>query len=229
MKVIGITGGIGAGKSTVLHILEQEWNAFVLEADKVGHQVMEPGGCCYEAVVRLFGEQVIKNDKTIDRKKVSDVVFHVAEKRDALNQVIHPAVKKEIRERLAQEQENGRTLSVVEAALLLEDHYQEICDEIALVNKGKIVLSGNVGEVKSRFRTGLYELQTTSATPLADTAAFTVEDRLNHGGLQVYRLRKADGISNSDLVSLLAQQVEVRSFAEQLPSMNDIFIKTVDS
>ena len=130
MKVIGITGGIGAGKSTVLHILEQEWNAFVLEADKVGHQVMEPGGCCYEAVVRLFGEQVIKNDKTIDRKKVSDVVFHVAEKRDALNQVIHPAVKKEIRERLAQEQENGRTLSVVEAALLLEDHYQEICDEI---------------------------------------------------------------------------------------------------
>ena len=106
---------------------------------------------------------------------------------------------------------------------------EEICDEIALVNKGKIVLSGNVGEVKSRFRTGLYELQTTSATPLADTAAFTVEDRLNHGGLQVYRLRKADGISNSDLVSLLAQQVEVRSFAEQLPSMNDIFIKTVDS
>ena len=94
MKVIGITGGIGAGKSTVLHILEQEWNAFVLEADKVGHQVMEPGGCCYEAVIRLFGEQVIKNDKTIDRKKVSDVVFHVAEKRDALNQVIHPAVKK---------------------------------------------------------------------------------------------------------------------------------------
>lgn len=106
---------------------------------------------------------------------------------------------------------------------------EEICDEIALVNKGRIVLSGNVGEVKSRFRTGLYELQTTSAVQLANTAAFSVEDRLEHGGLQVYRLRKADGISNSDLVSLLAQQVEIRSFAEQLPSMNDIFIKTVES
>jgi len=130
LKVIGITGGIGAGKSTILRILEEEWNAFVLEADKVGHQVMEPGGCCYDAVIRLFGEQIIKSDKTIDRRKVSDVVFHVAEKRDALNQVIHPAVKKEIRERLAKEEKTGRKLSVVEAALLLEDHYEEICDEI---------------------------------------------------------------------------------------------------
>ena len=106
---------------------------------------------------------------------------------------------------------------------------EEICDEIALVNKGRIVLSGNVGEVKSRFRTGLYELQTTSTAQLADTSAFTIEDRLEYSGLQLYRLRKADDISNSDLVSLLAQQVEIRSFAEQLPSMNDIFIKTVES
>ena len=104
---------------------------------------------------------------------------------------------------------------------------EEICDEIALVNKGKIVLSGNVGEVKSRFKTGLYELQTTSETLLADCEAYTVVEQRKQSGLQIYCLRKADDISNSDLISLLANQVEIRSFAEQLPSMNDIFIKTV--
>ena len=72
MKIIGITGGVGAGKSTVLDHLEKQYNACVLQADKIGHLVMEPGSICYGQVIALFGKQIIKNDKTIDRKMVSD-------------------------------------------------------------------------------------------------------------------------------------------------------------
>ena len=75
MKILGITGGVGAGKSTVLDFLKEKYHAYVIQADLVGHLVMEPDGSCYDRVVALFGKQVIKNDKTIDRKMVSDVVF----------------------------------------------------------------------------------------------------------------------------------------------------------
>ena len=81
MKTIGVTGGIGAGKSTVLSILAEEYGAFVIQADLIGHEVMMPGGSCYDEVIGLFGTQVLKDDKTIDRRKVSDVVFHEVEMR----------------------------------------------------------------------------------------------------------------------------------------------------
>ena len=75
MITIGITGGVGAGKSTVLDFLEEKYQAYVMKADEIGHLVMEPGQSCYEPVIALFGRQIIKNDKTIDRRQVSDVVF----------------------------------------------------------------------------------------------------------------------------------------------------------
>jgi dephospho-CoA kinase len=133
-KIIGLTGGVGAGKSTVLSILEQECGAFVLQADQVGHLVMEPGGSCYEPVIRLFGKEIIKKDKTIDRRMVSDVVFSHADKREQLNAIIHPAVKRHILACLKEQKEAGRPICVVEAALLLEDHYQDFCDQIWYVH-----------------------------------------------------------------------------------------------
>ncbi len=130
MKILGITGGIGSGKSTVLSILREKYDAFVIEADKVGHQVMEPGGPCYEPVIGLFGKEIIKDDLSIDRSKVSDVVFQVAEKRELLNGIIHPAVKRRILEMIREQEALGRKMVVVEAALLLEDNYQEFCSEV---------------------------------------------------------------------------------------------------
>lgn len=134
MRTIGITGGVGAGKSTVLAFLEKECGAFVIQADKVGHLVMEPGEECYEPVIRLFGKEIIKNDKTIDRKMVSDVVFVQPEKLEKLNAIIHPAVKRYIRRSLEEQRERRRELCIVEAALLLEDNYQDFCDEVWYVH-----------------------------------------------------------------------------------------------
>ena len=130
MITIGITGGVGAGKSTVLDFLEERYQAYVMKADEIGHLVMEPGQACYEPVTALFGKQVIKEDKTIDRRQVSDVVFSHPEMLEKLNQIIHPAVKQYIREQLLLKKQQGQKVCVVEAALLLEDHYDAFCDKV---------------------------------------------------------------------------------------------------
>ena len=101
-----------------------------MKADEIGHLVMEPGQSCYEPVIALFGKQVIKNDKTIDRRLVSDVVFSHPDMLGKLNHIIHPAVKEYIRRQLALKKEEGQRICVVEAALLLEDHYEEFCDTV---------------------------------------------------------------------------------------------------
>ena len=114
MITIGITGGVGAGKSTVLDFLEEKYQAYVMKADEIGHLVMEPGQSCYEPVIALFGRQIIKNDKTIDRRQVSDVVFSHPELLEKLNQIIHPAVKQYIREQLAVKRQQGQKICVPE-------------------------------------------------------------------------------------------------------------------
>ena len=130
MKIIGLTGGVGAGKSTVLRCLETDWSAYTIQADQVGHRIIEPGERCYDRMTELFGKQIIKNDKTIDRRMVSDVVFGNEEMRRKLNSLLHPAIKAYILEKLEEEQKAGRKIAVVEAALLLEDHYDAFCDKI---------------------------------------------------------------------------------------------------
>ena len=130
MITIGITGGVGAGKSTVLDFLAEKYQAYVMKTDEIGHLVMEPGQECYEPVIALFGKQIIKDDKTIDRRQVSDVVFSHPDMLERLNEIIHPAVKRYIRRQLELKRQQGQKICVVEAALLLEDHYQEFCDTI---------------------------------------------------------------------------------------------------
>ena len=134
MKILGITGGVGAGKSTVLDFLKEKYHAYVIQADLVGHLVLEPDGSCYDRVVALFGKQVIKNDKTIDRKAVSDVVFGNEEKLKKLNGIIHPAVRQSVLEEIQLQKEKKTAIVVVEAALLLEEHYEKFCDKVWYVH-----------------------------------------------------------------------------------------------
>lgn len=134
MKIIGITGGVGAGKSTVLDYLSTHHNAYVIQADKIGHLVMEPGGLCYDQVIALFGEQIIKKDKTIDRRIVSDIVFGNELMRQSLESIIHPAVKSYILNSIEEQRQNGCSLLIVEAALLLDEHYDSFCDKVWCVH-----------------------------------------------------------------------------------------------
>lgn len=131
MYVFGITGGVGAGKSTVLRLLQEHFQAFVIMADDVGRAVMEPGQKGYNQILDVFGENVVSADGTLDREKLAAIIFHASNKRLALNSIVHPLVKKQITEDIAQLRIEGRYDYVfVEAALLIEDHYDVLCDEL---------------------------------------------------------------------------------------------------
>ena len=134
--ILGITGGVGCGKSTVLDILEKDYGAYVIQADIVAHELMQPGQTSYKAIVEHFGQEILDTDGYIDRKALGSIVFADEEKLALLNSLTHPAVKEEIRRRIIKSQ--NRFL-VIEAALLLEDHYDEICDEIWYVYADKEV------------------------------------------------------------------------------------------
>ena len=105
---------------------------------------------------------------------------------------------------------------------------EEICDNIALINHSKVVLRGDVADVKSRFRTGIYELTTTRGSLHENPDVFQILSEEQVGGVIRYQLKKNESLSNSELIAQLAQQVEIRTFNEQMPSMHDIFIQTVE-
>ena len=132
MKFIGITGGVGAGKSEILHYLETKDGVKVMLADEIAHELMLPGTECYQKLKDMFSDEDIWNeDGSFDRKKLATVIFSDEKKRDALNGIVHPAVKKYIRTVADTERENGvLKILVLEAALLIEEHYDEICDEL---------------------------------------------------------------------------------------------------
>lgn len=130
MKTIGITGGVGAGKSTVLGFLETAFRAVVCEADKVAHMLQEPGEVCYEGIIEEFGCSILAKDGKIDREKLGSIVFLDEKKLQRLNRIIHPQVKAYIRKKKEEEKVAGTQIFVIEAALLIEDHYEEICDEL---------------------------------------------------------------------------------------------------
>ena len=131
MKVLGITGGVGAGKSTILAYLNRRYHARIIEADKVGHFLMEPGQKVYYHIVETFGSGILRGDQSIDRQKLGKLVFDDQEKLVKLNSLVHPAVKEYIASEIEKERKEGKVPFVaVEAALLIEDHYDTICDEL---------------------------------------------------------------------------------------------------
>lgn len=131
MKIIGITGGVGSGKSTILDLLKNHFNAFIIKADDVAKQTMDVGNTGYQKVVEVFGETILNEDQSINRGKLAELVFHNRNKLIVLNSIIHPLVKKLITEQIGQLKcEEKYDYVFIEAALLIEDHYDIICDEL---------------------------------------------------------------------------------------------------
>ncbi len=131
MKVIGITGGVGCGKSTVLKYIKDNYNVKVIYADDVAKELMSKDNIAYQRIVEIFGDDILQSDLEIDRKKLSLVVFNNPNKLSVLNSIVHPLVKKYIIEDIVKEKCLERYDYVfVEAALLIEDHYDIICDEL---------------------------------------------------------------------------------------------------
>ena len=132
MKFIGITGGVGAGKSAVLDYLANRPGVRVMLADEIAHELMEPGTDCYEQIRQAFPEHdIYKEDGQFDRIKLAKVIFSDENKRGRMNGIVHPAVKAYVIAEPKRERQEGKlALLVLEAALLIEEHYDEICDEL---------------------------------------------------------------------------------------------------
>ncbi len=130
MIVIGITGGAGAGKSLVLEYLSRRHKAVVCQADLIARKLQEPGGECYAEIVREFGEGILLGDGALDRRKLADLIFSDPDARRRINKIVHPAVKRRIQAMAEEERRKNTFCFVIESALLLDDGYDAICDEI---------------------------------------------------------------------------------------------------
>ena len=132
MYVIGITGGVGSGKSYAAHRLQEKLGATLLIADELGHVVMEPGRSAYCQIVEHFGQNIVSSDGSIDRAALAEIVFSDVRARDWLNQVIHPAVIEYIRDTIRQNRTRSGIL-LIETALMYETGCDRLCDEVWLV------------------------------------------------------------------------------------------------
>lgn len=135
-----------------------------------------------------------------------------------------PVNAEQLKQEILQLKEKGHTI-------IFSTHnmasVEEICDDIALINHSEVVLQGDMRQVKEANRTGLYELQTPDTLAEDGSQPFAIVSDSERGGLHSYLLKKRDDITGSQLIAFLADKTDVRSFAEQIPSMNDIFLKII--
>jgi dephospho-CoA kinase len=131
MLLIGITGGVGAGKSEILKYIKEHYRCRIYMADDIAHLVKQPGEECYDALLELLGRDIVDGTGQINKKKMAELIFKDDELLSKVNAIVHPAVKKYILERISEAEADGDAeLFFVEAALLIEAGYRSILDEI---------------------------------------------------------------------------------------------------
>jgi dephospho-CoA kinase len=129
MVVIGLTGGFGSGKSTVAGML-RELGARVIDADKVAHQLYQPGTPAFDEIVRAFGREIVRENGQLDRKKLGRRVFGDPRALKRLNAILHPRISHQVKETLEGWSREGVKVAVVEAALLLEAGWGPMVDQV---------------------------------------------------------------------------------------------------
>ena len=156
MLVIGLTGGIGTGKSLVSRMLE-EHGATIIDADLVGHEAYTPHTETWQVVVDTFGD-VLAEDGQIDRRKLGAIVFSDPKQLEKLNAIMHPRMYKMIEERIQGHQAGGAETIVVEAAILIEAKWTPLVDEVWVTTApedhviDRIKGRNNMGEDAARAR-----------------------------------------------------------------------------
>ncbi len=140
MKVIGITGGVGAGKSEVLTFLSKHYNCRVIMADKAAHQLEEPEGRCFEPLISLLGADILTSEGRIDRQKMAAKIFSDAALLKKVNAIVHPAVKAYLVEQIARERAVKEIdYLFIEAALLIEEGYGAVVDALWYIHADESV------------------------------------------------------------------------------------------
>ncbi len=131
MKIIGITGGVGCGKSEIIKYIQKNYNCYTVFADDVAKELQKKGQVCYDKIVKLLGEDILGLDLEIDKVKMAEKIFAKEEVLLQVNAIIHPAVEEYVLEKMDYfRQENKVDFFLLEAALLIECGYNRHVDEM---------------------------------------------------------------------------------------------------
>ncbi len=175
MKIIGLTGGIGSGKSTVSRFLA-ELGAIILDADKVGHEALKPGSEVREHVVNEFGKSMVTASGDIDRTKLGELVFNNPAARSRLNQIMHPPMYKMVKTQLEKYRQQGADEVVLEVPLLIEAGWNSLVNEVWVTVASEATVLNRIRE-----RTGLSEQEARARI----NAQLSNEERIKHADVVI--------------------------------------------
>ena len=175
MLVIGVTGGIGSGKSEVARLLAG-FGANLISADQVGHEAYTRQSEAWVAVVEAFGEGVLQASGDIDRQKLGAVVFSDPSEMDRLNKIMHPRMANIVEKKIDSFRDNGSEVVIVEAAVLFEAGWERLVDEVWMVSAPVEMI---VDRLKSRNGLSSYEARQRI------TSQMSTEERLKRSDVEV--------------------------------------------
>jgi dephospho-CoA kinase len=156
MKIIGLTGGIASGKSTVASLLKK-LGAEVMDADRLGHEIYLPGAPAYIDVVKEFSRDILNADGTINRAKLGKLVFTNPQALDSLNRITHPRITALCKQKIEENRAKNTKVMVVEATLLVEDGWKPLVDEVWTV-----AVSPQIAVQRLKIRSGYSESEALS-------------------------------------------------------------------
>lgn len=137
MLIVGLTGGVASGKSLVSQVWKEE-GAYLIDADRIAREVVQPRTPAWKAVVKAFGKEILQEDGSIHRKKLATRVYSNPVERDLLNRILHPRIKREIDRRIRGiGQKGANAIVVIDAALLVETGYYRNVDKVVVVTSTK--------------------------------------------------------------------------------------------
>jgi len=132
-RIIGITGGVGSGKSLIINYISEKYNYIILETDKIAKELMNPGEKAYEKIIDYFGLEILDSDLNINRKAFAEIIFNDKSKLEKVNSIVHPIVKEYIID-IISNIDNVNKRYIIESAILEEAKLTDLCDEIWFID-----------------------------------------------------------------------------------------------
>jgi len=132
-RIIGITGGVGSGKSLIINYISEKYNYIILETDKIAKELMNPGEKAYEKIIDYFGLEILDSDLNINRKAFAEIIFNDKSKLEKVNSIVHPIVKEYIID-IISNIDNVNKCYIIESAILEEAKLTDLCDEIWFID-----------------------------------------------------------------------------------------------
>ncbi|MCA1318666.1 dephospho-CoA kinase [Bacillus tianshenii] len=180
--IIGLTGGIASGKSTVAAMLK-EYGLPIVDADVVARQVVEVGEETYNKLVSVFGQEILQEDKSLDRVKLGKLIFENKEKRERLNSIMHPSIRNRMKEETREYQEKGHRSVVMDIPLLFESKLTHLVEKTLLVYVDEAVQLERLMKRNSLSKEDAMA-RITSQMPLREKVDLADEVIQNNGSLE---------------------------------------------